>query len=106
MNQLDETGIVGSDDDRLIDQAGQRSPTLSQKGDTSDAPLSCRAGSGDQVRALAAGAVQDQEVLSAADSLHLPGKNLLKPQIVASCGKDGGVGRESDGRQGSAFFEV
>src|SRR4029453_12988067 len=106
MNQLDETGIVGSDDDCLIYQPGQRSPTLPQKCDTGNSPLPRRAGSGDQVRALAAGAVQDQEVARAADSLYLAGKNLVEPQIVACRGKDGGVGRQGDGRQGSASFDV
>ena len=58
-------------------------PTLPQKRDPGHSPPPGRPGRGDQVRAFAAGAVQDQEVARTAERLHLAGEDLLEPQIVA-----------------------
>src|SRR3954454_18967304 len=106
VNQLDETGIIGSHDDGLIDQARQRSATLPQKGDAGHSAVPGCAGSSNQVRAWPAGAVQNQKVARASESLHLPCKNLVEPQVIPRRSKDGGVGGESDGRQGAAPLDV
>ena len=106
VNQLDDAGVIGSHDDCLVYQARQSPATLSQERDTGDPPLSGRPGRGNQIGALPAGAVQDQEVARTADRLYLSRKDLLEPEIISRRGQDGGVGGERYGRQGAASFDV
>ena len=62
-----------------------------------------RARGGEQVRALAAGAVQHQQVARAAERLDLPGEDLLEAEVVARRGEHRGVGGERDrGERGAA----
>src|SRR5580765_5449311 len=95
MNQLNVAGLVRGDDHRFVDQACQRTTTLPQEGNGGNAYLARGAGGGEQVRALAAGAVQNEKVVGPAERLDLPREDLLEAEVVPACRKDGAVGGKS-----------
>src|SRR5438094_5389662 len=84
---LDMRGLIGRDDERVVDQAPHGAAALAEQRDHADALGARRLGRAQQVGALAAGRMQDEQVAGPQQRLYLPGKDHLEPQIVAARGE-------------------
>ena len=82
MKHLDLAGLLRRDDDRVIHLDRERSAVAAEEGDRADRAGPRRPSGGEQVRAPAAGTVQDQEVTRPGERVDLPGEDLSKPRSL------------------------
>src|SRR5213078_1604 len=84
---LDMRGLIGRNDERVVDQAPHGAAALAEQRDHPDALGARRLGRAQQVGALAAGRMQDEQIAGPRQRLYLPGEDHLEPQIVAARGE-------------------
>jgi len=89
--------LVGPDDHGQVHHRPEPAPVPAQMGHHADTATAGDGSRGQQVRALPAGAVQDQQVAAPAEGLDLPGEHLLEPEVVARGRQQGGIRGQGDG---------
>ena len=88
VNQLHQTGFFGGYDHGLVHQTGERAAALPQKRDRGHSTFARGPRGCQEVGALAAGAVQDEQVAPIAERLDLASEDLLETEIVARGGQE------------------
>jgi len=89
-------GVWGRNRQDIVQKRFHHVEVRTQESDGSDAKTLGGLASEDDVLGVAAGGKTNQYITGMTQSLHLPGKNLVKAIVVAGSGEGGRVGGQSN----------
>src|SRR5256885_1296789 len=103
---LNVGGLVGRDDEAVVDQLAGGSAVPAEQRHDPHAFGSRRLRGAQHVGTLAAGGVQHHEITGAGQRFDLAGEDLVEAQVVAAGREERRVGGEGDRRQGAPVVAV
>jgi len=106
MEFLDARARSRGNDPFRIGETLEFAPSPPRQGNGPHAPFFSRFQGKDQIGRISTRCKKDKNISSLTEGLHLPGKNLVKSEIVADAGQRSPVRREGNGRQSATVVFV
>jgi hypothetical protein len=100
-------GCAGRGDEKGdIGFLGELAPIHSGEGYSFHSHLFCRFNGPDHIGRVSAGAETDRNIPFLAEGLQLFREDFVKGKVVGDAGENGGIRRQSDGREGRALHQI